>query len=330
MDESQKQLSRRGAIRSGALLMGAAVALKAGALPALANGETALAGIGGADAQSSDKGWEDVERALGGTKGMLEDDGVFKVDLPRTDIHATIFGIPVKPDFALDGEVTFKRTGQGTVMKFEVALLDREVNPVLKAWFAQNLKPETEIFTALHNHYLEDSPPIKFVHGFAVGDEVRLARALYKTLSENSGTPFGHGDEPPGNPGFDVKKVEEIIGGEGQLTNGVLTVSVPRKETIRQRGIALPPAMQFESMFNFQSIGGGQVATIAEFVVTKDEADPVCRELLRRGLLVTALHNHELDVQPDLYYVHSWGTGSPYDLARAIRAALNLTNSDFS
>jgi hypothetical protein len=282
------------------------------------------------DSQDSKKWAKQIETALGGTKGMFEDNGVFKVDLSRDDIkNATIFGISVKPDFALDGEVTFKRVGGATAMKFELCLLDKEVNPVLSAWLDQNLQPELEQFTALHNHYLGDSPQIRFLHGFAVGDASKIAGALYKAVKENSSTPFGHGDEPPGDPGFDWKKVADILGGKGDLTNGVLTVSVSRKEDFRERGVTLPSEMEFDSMFNFQSIGNGKVASIGEFVVLKDEADPVARELRRRQILVTALHNHELDVAPQVYYIHSWATGNPYDVARDLRAALNHTNSAF-
>jgi hypothetical protein len=214
-------------------------------------------------------------------------------------------------------------------MKFEVVLLDQEVNPVLTAWLKQNLQPELELFTALHNHYLGDSPQIRFMHGFAVGDETKIAGGLYKALKENSGTPFGHGEEPPGDPGFDWKKVADILGGTPELANGILTVSVGRKEDFRQRGVKLPTEMEFESEFKFQSIGGGKVATIDEFVLLKDEVDPVARELRRRDIQVTALHNHELDVNPDVYYIHSWATGDPIELAHDLRAALNRTNSEF-
>jgi len=42
-------------------------------------------------------------------------------------------GIPVEPDFALDGEVTFQNVRKSQVMKFEVALLDLNVWPTLAA-----------------------------------------------------------------------------------------------------------------------------------------------------------------------------------------------------
>ena len=330
MEDSRKPLSRRNTLKAGVGIAGALIALKTGTLGALAQAETPQLG-GSASNDHDTEAWiKRIEAALGGTKGKLEDNGVFKVELPRTDItDAKIFDVPVEPDFALEGMLTFKRVSGGTAMKFEVVLLDREVNPVLTAWLKQDVKPRPEEFTALHNHYLGDWPQIRFMHGFALGDESRIAHALYKALKENSGTPFGHGEEPPGDPGFDWKKVAHILGGTPELTNGVLTVSVARKEDFRQRGVKLPTEMEFESEFKFQSIGGGKVATIDEFVLLKDEVNPVARELRRRDVMVTALHNHELDVDPDVYYIHSWATGDPIELARDLRAALNHTNSEF-
>jgi hypothetical protein len=328
MANSKQSFSRRDAVKAGLGVAGALTLLTSGTASALAQPQ-AVPLMKDDDHHDAEQWASQIEAALGGTKGKFEDNGVFKVDLPRTDIQATIFGIAVKPDFALDTEVTFKRVGDQTAMKFEACLLDEEVNPVLSAWLDQHLKPELEQFTALHNHYLGDSPQIRFMHGFAVGDASKIARALYKALKENSGTPFGHGEEPPGDPGFDWKKVADILGGTGELMNGVLSVSVARKEDFRQRGVKLPTEMEFESVFNFQAIENGQVASNGEFVVLKDEADPVARELRQRKILVTALHSHELDVRPDVYYIHSWTTGDPIKVARDLRAALNHTNSDF-
>jgi hypothetical protein len=64
--------------------------------------------------------------------------------------------------------------------------------------------------------------------------------------------------------------------------------------------------MEFDSMFSFQSIGKRKMAAIGEFVLLKDEVDRVARELRHRTILVTALHNHELDVNLDVYHIHSW------------------------
>ena len=331
MADSTKELSRRNAVKAGLGVAGALATLSSGTLGALAQSRDGAVVLEQSNKNDhNDQDWaKRIEDALGGTKGKFEDNGVFKIELPRTDIKATIDGVDVEPDFALDGELTFKRVGNDTAMKFEVALLDTEVNPVLYAWLAQDVEPKLEQFTALHNHYLFDSPPIRFMHGFAAGSETKIAHALYKALKDNSGTPFGHQDVPSDKLNAVEKRIADILGGTGEDSDGVLTVSVARKEDFRQRGVKLPSEMEFDSMFNFQWIDGGNVASIAEFVLLKDEVNPVARELRRRKITVTALHNHELDVEPSVYYIHAWAKGKPEDVAHDLRAALNKTNSDF-
>jgi len=331
MADSTKALSRRHAVKAGLGVAGALATLSSGTIGALAQSRGAGLVLDKSDKNDhSNADWaKRIEDALGGTKGKFEDNGVFKIELPRTDIKATIDGVAVDPDFALDGELTFKRVGDDTAMKFEVVLLDNEVNPVLYAWLDQHVEPRLEQFTALHNHYLFDSPPIRFMHGFAVGNETKIAHALYQALKDNSGTPFGHKDVPSDKLNDVEKRITDILGGTGEDSHGILTVSVSRKEDFRQRGVKLPSEMEFDSMFNFQWLDGGTVASISEFVLLKDEVDPVARELRRRKITITALHNHELDVEPKVYYIHAWTKGKPEDVAHDLRAALNKTNSDF-
>jgi hypothetical protein len=44
--------------------------------------------------------------------------------------------------------------------------------PFLSAWFAQNLQPELEQFTALHNHELDVDPEVYYSHSWKTGDPI--------------------------------------------------------------------------------------------------------------------------------------------------------------
>jgi hypothetical protein len=261
-----------------------------------------------------------------GVEGTVEPTGVLLIDLPRTDLHPTLFGVSMQPDAGFDTEITFQAISSGAIVKWEFCLLDKEVNPVLDALFAQDLQPQKTNLNALHNHFLEVKPEVKFVHGTAIGDPVHIARALRKAL-EHSGQPFT--SSGPGNTGLPNKEITQIVGGTSMVSDSVLTVSVDRKDRFRELGILLKPDMQVDSMINFQSIGNGQAAAVAEIPVLPEEADAVARTLRQHDFFVTALHNHELFIEPDLYYLHAFGTGAPLELARAVRAALNQTNSEF-
>lgn len=51
------------------------------------------------------------------------------------------------------------------------------------------------------------------------------------------------------------------------------------------------------------------------------------RALRTAGIEVTALHNHMLDDQPRLFFMHFWGQGEAQRLARGLRSALDQASS---
>src|SRR6476661_8887830 len=62
------------------------------------------------------------------------------------------------------------------------------------------------------------------------------------------------------------------------------------------------------------------------FVLTATEVNPVLRALRENGIEVTALHNHMLDDQPRLFFMHFWANDDTQKLAKGLRAALDKIN----
>jgi hypothetical protein len=63
---------------------------------------------------------------------------------------------------------------------------------------------------------------------------------------------------------------------------------------------------------------------MGDLVLTQDEVNPVLSALLENGLEATALHNHFFRDEPRMFYLHVHGHGSPADLARKLKPALDL------
>jgi hypothetical protein len=61
-------------------------------------------------------------------------------------------------------------------------------------------------------------------------------------------------------------------------------------------------------------------------VLTAAEVNPVIRTLRQNGIEVTALHNHMLDDQPRLFFMHFWANDDAQKLAKGLRAALDKVN----
>ncbi len=100
-----------------------------------------------------------IER-LTGLKGKLnEQEGVFKVSFPRSDLKITINGVKMNPAMGLTAWAAFTKTGSHTSVMGDVVLLEEQVNPVMSVALENGLE-----VTALHNHFLHDSPKVMFMY----------------------------------------------------------------------------------------------------------------------------------------------------------------------
>jgi len=266
-----------------------------------------------------------VEQALG-KSGQLQDGGVFRVGMPRTDLSVTVKGVPVKAAFALGSYAAFKATGDQAMVMGDLVLLDQEIPAVMSGLFSAGLE-----VTAVHNHLNDMSPHVMYMHYEGHGDAVQLARALRQALSP-SATPFGAvpAPAPPGAaaPALDTKQIEQARARPGRdIAPGVFQVTVPRAEAITADGVQLLPAMGVVAVLNFQAVEGGKAAITGDFVLVAKEVNAVARTLRQHGVDVTAIHNHGVLDTPRLFYMHFWAVDDPAKLAGALKAALDPTNS---
>ena len=111
------------------------------------------------------------------------------------------------------------------------------------------------------------------------------------------------------------------------MNGGVYQVSVPRKEKILDGGMEVPAVMGLATAINFHPTSAGKAAITGDFVMTGPEVNPVIRALRKNGIEVTSLHNHLLNDEPRLFFMHFWANDDAVKLARGIRAALDATNS---
>ena len=63
--------------------------------------------------------------------------------------------------------------------------------------------------------------------------------------------------------------------------------------------------------------------------VVQAVARPVLQALRENGIEVTAVHNHMLDDQPHVFFMHFWAHKNAVELAKGMRAALDKTTVAF-
>jgi len=205
----------------------------------------------------------------------------------------------------------------------DLVLAEDEVSPVMMSL------QENEIqVTALHNHVLHESPRVMYMHIRGRGNPVKLAEAISSALKlTKTPLPSAPGGGQPQELGIDTKQIEQIIGHGGKVNGGVFQVSVPRAEKITEAGMQIPPSMGVATAINFQPTSAGCAAITGDFVLIASEVNPVIRALRENGIEVTALHNHMLDDEPHLFFMHFWANDDAMKLARGLRAALDKMNT---
>ena len=275
-----------------------------------------------APAVAADRDWSDVGKALG-KEGAMQPGGVYRVSLPRTDLKVTLDGVAIKPGFALGGWLAFEPTGDQAMVMGDLVMTQDEINPVMK-----KLEDSGIAITALHNHLLRAEPATMYMHVMGHGDPVKLAQELHAALSLSK-IPFEapSGTSQPQPMELDTASIDNIIGAQGKANGGVLQYGIPRAEKIAESGMPVPPALGSAIAINFQPTGGGKAAITGDFVLIAKEVNPVAKALRDSGIEVTALHNHMLDDQPRLFFMHFWANDDAQKLAKGLRAALDKVNT---
>ena len=265
--------------------------------------------------------WKQVEQALGKT-GAMQPGDVFKIGIPRSDLSVTVGDVKIRPGLALGGWVAFKNHGNEAMVMGDLVLTEDEVGPVM-----MKLQQEGIEQTAVHNHLLNESPHVVYMHIAGHGDPVKLAGSIRAALAL-SRTPFN----PPSAPGtapsldLDTSQIDKIMGYSGKNNGGIYQFGIPRGEKITDHGMEVPASMGTATAINFQPTGGGKAAITGDFVLVASEVNPVIRALRDNGILVTALHSHMLDEEPRLFFMHFWANDDAAKLARGLRGALNKMN----
>lgn len=204
----------------------------------------------------------------------------------------------------------------------DMVMTEDQVNTVMSVALDNGLE-----VTGLHDHFLWDSPRVMFMHLAGLGSEEQLAGAVGKVLAKIRATSGGRGETPtanlsPANTTLDPKTIEGVLGEKGELSNGVYKVTLGRTTTMH--GVQVGNTMGVNTWAAF--VGSDAQAVVdGDFVMHEDELQGVLKALRGAGINIVAIHNHMVGESPRMMFLHYWGVGSTTDLAKGLRAALDVT-----
>jgi hypothetical protein len=261
------------------------------------------------------------------TDGKLTN-GVLAISQDRKDLHVIgPGGIAFKPSWQVNHEFAFQGLGpEKAILSGELSLLSKEANPVIDQLIKHGL-----IFQAFHQHFFDLTPQLFHIHFRGVGHPLDLARATAAVVSV-TGTPLPQRSSSEPRTSLDTKKLEDILGGTAEVADdGVVVVSIARKEAIVLDGITLKPETGVSHTVAFQPLDGGKRTAVApDFALIASEINPLVQLMRQQGFTIHCLYNQETAESPQLYFSHQLAIGDAYELARKVRNGLDRTNTKFN
>lgn len=117
------------------------------------------------------------------------------------------------------------------------------------------------------------------------------------------------------------QQLADIIGGMVITATPVCVVQRLRNinATILGRRTRSPLALPFA--LSFEDNRNGNTLNLGETVILQKEINPFLSALRKRGIIVTAVHNHWLFDNPRLMYIHWENVGDPFEFAQNSIAA---------
>jgi hypothetical protein len=239
---------------------------------------------------------------------------MYRVSFPRSDLTVKVGNVVIKPALALMSWAAFVKSGTTAISYGDLVLLDGEINPVISKLEERGIE-----LSALHNHLLHENPRIMYIHFVGQGNEVEMAKGIWEALALTKSPLVSTPASPEAKPEL-AKEIERIIGYEGVMGGGVFHITVPRNDVhVHAMGAAIPGSMGMNTPLNFQ-LDGKNAAINGDFMLLAAELNPVIKILRANGIEVA--HNHMLDDEPRLIFMHFWAHGDAVDLAKGLKAAL--------
>jgi len=257
---------------------------------------------------------------LTGAKGTFDaKEGVFKVAVPRADLHPVAGGVHLTPPMGLTTWAAFTKAGEHTMVMGDLCLTEDQVNHVMSAALDNGLE-----VTALHNHFFWDTPKIMFMHIGGMGDEAKLAGAVGKVFAAIKETPPAppKADIDPAKTSLDAAKIDAILAQKGTLDKGVYKVTIGR--STKMGGHAVGKTMGVNTWAAFAG-SDAEAVVDGDFAMLESELQGVLKALRAARINVVAIHQHMVGEEPRVMFLHYWGVGPTADLARGLKAALDKT-----
>jgi hypothetical protein len=221
--------------------------------------------------------------------------------------------------------IAFTSANDGAMVMGDIIVTETDLKPVQWEVIKQGLT-----ITAIHNHFVRNHPNVMYMHIGGSGPTEQMAekaKAVLDKITELRGGDPSKGTvsaEPVSNT-IDTKKLDYILGYKAEMSKGVYKYTIGRPDVnLKEHGVKVTTFLGFNTWAAFQ--GSAEKAAVAgDFAMLEEEVAPVIKALVENGIEVVAVHNHMVQEQPKIFFLHYWGIGNAEQLAHGLKSALEQT-----
>jgi hypothetical protein len=281
----------------------------------------ASAHVNAAESASNSLNTKLIEEIVG-LKGV-EKNGEYKFSVPQNDLSVTVDGFKITPPMGLTSWVDFAPSHDGAMIMGDIVLRETEIGSVEKAVIENGLS-----VTGMHNHFVRDQEKVMFMHIHGMGSTDRVAKSVRAVFDKVKDLRHGNpaeGQKVAVESSINTDRIESVLGQKGESNGGIFKVTIGRPDiNLRDHGMEVTNFMGFNTWAAFQGTDK-KAAVDGDFTMLENEVAPVIAALTRHGIEVVAVHNHMVDENPRIFFLHFWGVGSANDLSQGLKAALDET-----
>jgi hypothetical protein len=128
------------------------------------------------------------------------------------------------------------------------------------------------------------------------------------------------------NFNFICERFSKILNGKSNINQNVCSVSLRRNIKVFVQGrpstSVIPVEVLFESLDK-----NGNALNLGEIAILQEEIPSFMQSIVQQGIIVSALHNHWLYMEPLIMYIHIQSVEPPLNFAEKLTNSFSVLSS---
>ncbi|MDM5428102.1 MULTISPECIES: DUF1259 domain-containing protein [Bacillus] len=128
------------------------------------------------------------------------------------------------------------------------------------------------------------------------------------------------------NFNFICERFSKILNGKSNINQNVCSVSLRRNIKVFVQGrpstSVIPVEVLFESLDQ-----NGNALNLGEIAILQEEIPSFMQSIVQQGIIVSALHNHWLYMEPLIMYIHIQSVEPPLNFAEKLTNSFSVLSS---